>query len=208
MKLALVKYNAGNIASINHALQRLGVSAIVTDDVQVIKNSDKVIFPGVGEASSAMHSLKLSGLNEIIPTLKQPVLGICLGMQLMCSFTEENNTEGLGVFPHRLKKFTKVDCGNDIIVPHMAWNKLSSLKGVLFKGVDEGSMVYFAHSYYAPLLRSEDLSSSEDFKNTSICSYGISFCSSLEKDNFFGVQFHPEKSAVVGEKILRNFCNI
>jgi imidazole glycerol-phosphate synthase subunit HisH len=194
MNVVVVKYNAGNIASVVHALNRIGASVRLSDEVEVIAAAERVVFPGVGEASSAMAYLRSQGLDQVLPRLRQPVLGICLGMQLMCAYTEENDTHGMGIFSPYLKKFS----APSLAVPHMGWNALSSLKGPLFEGIEEESYVYFAHSYYAPLVA----------ETSSGCSYGTTFSASLEKDNFYGVQFHPEKSAAAGELILRNFLRL
>jgi glutamine amidotransferase len=193
MKLSIVNYGAGNIKSIQFAFQRLGYKAVLSDDPDEILNSDKVIFPGVGEASSAMNKLKTSGLDQVIPELTQPVLGICLGMQLMCSHTEEGNTDGLGIFHTDVKKFNQ-----NLKVPQMGWNVIRNLKSDLFKGIEDGSYMYLVHSYYA-----EDCS--ETIASTD---YGINYASALENDNFFGVQFHPEKSSTMGERLLLNFLNL
>jgi len=190
MKLTIVNYGAGNIKSIQFAFQRLGYTAILTDDPEEIKASDKVIFPGVGEASSAMTKLKQSGLNELIPKLKQPVLGICLGMQLMCNHSEEGDTKGLGIFDVNVKRFS-----NKVKVPQMGWNTISNLKSDLFKGIKEKDYMYLVHSYYAEQC-SEAIATSN---------YELDYASALENKNFFGVQFHPEKSSKVGEKLLQNF---
>ena len=190
MKIVILKYNAGNIHSVRLALQRQGIDPIVTDDAGEILRADKVIFPGVGEARSAMTYLKSKNLFDLIPSLSQPVLGICLGLQLMCHHSEENDTAGMGIFSANVKKFPP---GGK--VPHMGWNALLNLKGALFNQVDEGSYAYFVHSYYAE----------ETAYATAITSHSVSFSSAFEKDNFFAVQFHPEKSARVGEQILRNF---
>ena len=190
MKIVILKYNAGNIHSVRLALQRQGIEPVVTDDAEEIRQADKVIFPGVGEAHSAMTYLKSKNLYDLIPSLSQPVLGICLGLQLMCRHSEENDTTGMGIFPADVKKFPPVGK-----VPHMGWNALLNIKGVLFNQVDEGSYAYFVHSYYAE----------ETTFATAVTSHTVSFASAVEKDNFFAVQFHPEKSARVGEQILRNF---
>jgi glutamine amidotransferase len=193
MKIVIINYGAGNIQSIKFALKRLGVEAILSDNETEIRNAAKVIFPGVGEASSAMKKLNASGLDEIIPTLKQPVLGICLGMQLLCNSSEEGNTNGLGVFDVNVIKFS-----NDLKVPQIGWNQISNLKSALFKGVSESEFMYLVHSFYAPLCK-ETIATSE---------YGIQYSSALQKDNFYGVQFHPEKSSTAGEQILKNFLNL
>lgn len=185
----IIKYNAGNIRSVLFALERLGVEAIVTDDHDLIRNASHVIFPGVGAANSAMPYLMERGLDELMKSLTQPFLGICLGMQLMCAHTEEGDTECLGIFDLPVKKFTQGK------VPHMGWNSLRQLKSPLMQGLNEGDYCYFVHSYYAAL--SDDAIALTD--------YGVSFSSALHKNNFYGVQFHAEKSAAVGEKILKNF---
>jgi glutamine amidotransferase len=193
MKLSIVNYGAGNIKSIQFAFQRLGYDAILTDNPEEIITSDKVIFPGVGEASSAMVKLKQSGLDQLIPTLKQPVLGICLGMQLMCSHSEEGNTTGLGIFDVNVKRFS-----NNVKVPQMGWNTISNLKSDLFKGIKEKEYMYLVHSYYAELCEASIATSD----------YELEYASALENDNFFGVQFHPEKSSKAGEQLLKNFLKL
>jgi glutamine amidotransferase len=193
MKIVIIDYGAGNIQSIKFALKRLGYNAILTDSETEIRIADKVIFPGVGEASSAMTKLKASGLDKVIPSLKQPVLGICLGMQLLCNSSEEGNTNGLGVFDVNVIKFS-----NDLKVPQIGWNQISNLKSSLFKNVTENEFMYLVHSYYAPLCE-EAIATSE---------YGIQYTSALKKDNFYGVQFHPEKSSTAGEQILKNFLEL
>ena len=193
MKIAIINYGAGNIQSIKFAFQRLGYEAILTHDEDEIKNADKVIFPGVGEASSAMKMLRQSGLDTLIPQLKQPVLGICLGMQLMCHSSEEGNTEGLGIFDTDVVKFSK-----EVKVPQIGWNEISNLKTDLFKGILEKDHIYLVHSFYAPLSK-ETIATSD---------YGLSYSAALAKNNFYGVQFHPEKSSLVGEQILINFLEM
>lgn len=193
MKLIIIDYGAGNIKSIQFAFKRLGVEAILTNDIDAIKSADKVIFPGVGEASSAMKMLIESGLHEIIPTLKQPVLGICLGMQLMCNFTEEGNTKGLGIFDVTVKRFS-----NNVKVPQMGWNVIKELKSQIFSGIKENEFMYLVHSYYAELC--EETIAKTDYK--------LEYSSALQKDNFYGVQFHPEKSGNEGAKILENFIKL
>ena len=193
MKIAIIDYGAGNIQSIQFALNRLGFEGILTNYPDEIQSADKVIFPGVGEASSAMNKLKNSGLNELIPTLKQPVLGICLGMQLMCNHTEEGNTNGLGIFDTNVFRFS-----NQVKVPQMGWNTIYHLKTPLFSGIKEKEFMYLVHSYYAPL--------SKNTISTTI--YEREFSTALQRDNFFGVQFHPEKSGILGEKIIKNFLNL
>ncbi|MFC0605651.1 imidazole glycerol phosphate synthase subunit HisH [Winogradskyella pulchriflava] len=193
MKLTLVNYGAGNIKSIQFAFQRLGFEAVLTNNPEEIVASDKVIFPGVGEARNAMTKLKQSGLDQLIPTLKQPVLGICLGMQLMCNHTEEGNTPGLGIFDVNVKRFS-----NKVKVPQMGWNTISNLKSDLFKGIKEKEYMYLVHSYYAEQC-DESIATSD---------YELEYASALENDNFFGVQFHPEKSSKAGEQILKNFLEL
>ncbi|CAM1343504.1 imidazole glycerol phosphate synthase subunit HisH [Tenacibaculum amylolyticum] len=193
MKLVIIDYGAGNIKSIQFAFKRLGVDAVLTNNVDEIKNADKVIFPGVGEASSAMRKLRESGLDSVIPTLKQPVLGICLGMQLMCNSSEEGNTKGLGIFDVAIKRFS-----NTVKVPQMGWNTITDLESDLFEGVKENEYMYLVHSYYAE-------NCAEAIATTT---YGISYATALQKDNFYGTQFHPEKSGVEGEKILKNFLEL
>ena len=193
MKLIIIDYGAGNIKSIQFAFKRLGVDAILSSNIDEIKTADKVIFPGVGEASSAMKMLQESGLDKIIPTLKQPVLGICLGMQLMCNFSEEGNTNGLGIFDVEIKRFS-----NAVKVPQMGWNTVSNLKSALFTGVKEKEFMYLVHSFYA--------------KNCKECiattTYETAYAAALQNDNFYGVQFHPEKSSSAGEQLLKNFLEL
>lgn len=193
MKIAIIKYNAGNIQSVLYALERLGVTATVTDDPSVLATSDKVIFPGVGEASSAMAFLKARNLDQLICSLKQPVLGICLGMQLMCQHSAENDTPCLGIFDEQVLAFKSNEA--TIKVPQIGWNTITNLKTGLFNGVAENCFTYFVHGYYAGL------------GNNSIATtnYILDYSSALQKNNFYGVQFHPEKSAAVGEKIIQNF---
>ncbi len=193
MKLVLIDYGAGNIKSIQFAFKRLGAVAVLSNDPNEIRNADKVIFPGVGEAGSAMQKLRESGLDRLIPTLKQPVLGICLGMQLMCETTEEGSTIGLGIFDTSVKKFSR-----ELKVPQMGWNTITDLKSNLFKGIPEDAYMYAVHSYYA-----------EDSKYAiAKTTYGPTYASALQRENFYGVQFHPEKSGVSGAKILQNFLNL
>ncbi|MEX6687351.1 imidazole glycerol phosphate synthase subunit HisH [Danxiaibacter flavus] len=193
MKLTIIKYNAGNIQSVLYALERIGMEAVVTDDHQLIREADKVIFPGVGEASSAMKYLKERGLDTLIKSLQQPVLGICLGMQLMCKYSEENNTDCLGIFDEQVRKFVPQ---NGEKVPQIGWNNIYDLKSPLFSNVAEESYCYFVHGYAASL--------GEHTIGTT--NYIQPYSSALHKDNFYGVQFHPEKSATVGEQIIKNFC--
>ncbi len=193
MKVAIIKYNAGNIHSVRLALQRLGIEPVVTDDVSEITSADKVIFPGVGEASSAMKYLTHRKLDQLLLELKQPVLGICLGLQLMCQWSEENDTKCLGIFPANVLKFPPKNK-----VPHMGWNTITSLKGALFNNVADNSYVYFVHSYFAEYLP-EAIGQTE---------YIMPFSSSLQKNNYYAVQFHPEKSGKIGETILKNFLEL
>lgn len=191
--IAIIKYNGGNVNSVQNALNRSGAESIITDDLELIKNADKVIFPGVGEASSTMKTLKEKGLDQLIPTLKQPVLGICLGMQLMCKNNEEGNTVGMGIFDINVKKFPAEN-----IIPHMGWNTISDLKSTIYSGIKEESDVYFVHSFYCEL--------SEN--TTSVCDYILPFSASLQKDNFYAMQFHPEKSGEIGSRLLQNFLKL
>ena len=197
MKIVIINYGAGNIQSIKFAIKRLGYDAVLSHDVAEIQNADKVIFPGVGEASSAMRKLRDSGLDTIIPTLKQPVLGICLGMQLMCHSSEEGHTGGLGIFDVDVVKFRSRNPNEGIKIPQIGWNRIENLNSKLFQNVKE-DFVYLVHSYYAPIC--------EDTIAT--CSYGVNYSAALQKDNFYGTQFHPEKSSEVGERILRNFLSL
>jgi imidazole glycerol-phosphate synthase subunit HisH len=196
-KVAIIKYNAGNIFSVVNALERLNVKYILTDDEDKIRSADKVIFPGVGEASSAMAYLKSKGLDSIIKSLKQPVLGICLGMQIMCAHSEENNTDCLNVFNLKVRKFENI-IGHNIKIPHMGWNEIQELKSPLFKNIKEATHVYFVHSYFAEL-------SEYSIAN---CNYILDFSAALQKDNFYGVQFHPEKSGDIGAAIIQNFLDL
>ena len=193
MKLVIINYGAGNIKSIQFAFKRLGVDAVLSNNPEEILAADKIIFPGVGEASTAMKMLKESGLSDLIPKLKQPVLGICLGMQLMCKTTEEGNTKGLGIFQTDVKRFD-----HSVKVPHMGWNVIKDLKSDLFKGLKENEYMYLVHSYYAEHCN-------ETIAKTD---YGLNYASALKHNNFYGVQFHPEKSGTEGAKILQNFLNL
>ncbi len=194
MNIVIVKYNAGNIQSVQYALERIGATALVTDDHELIRSADKVIFPGVGEASTAMSYLKSRSLNTLIKELEQPVLGICLGMQLMCKHSEENDTECLGIFDEQVKLFQPQQDVN-LKVPQIGWNTIGDLSTVLFKEVPENSYCYFVHGYYA----------AKGAHTIATTDYVQPYSSALHRDNFYGVQFHPEKSAGVGEKILSNF---
>ena len=195
MKLAIIKYNAGNIQSVITALERLGVDGEVTDNAEKIWSADKVIFPGVGEASSAMASLRQNGLDAVIRDLKQPVLGICVGMQLLCKHSEENNTDCLGIVPVQVRKFKRQL--DKIKIPQVGWNTIYDLKSELFAGVKENSYIYNVHSFYA-----------EDGDYTiAKCNYGLEYAAAVKKDNFYGVQFHTEKSAETGDRIIKNFLD-
>ena len=190
MNIVIIDYGAGNIKSIQFAFNRLGSNAILTSDAKTIQEADKVIFPGVGEASHAMKMLKASGLDQLIPTLKQPVLGICLGMQLMCNSSEESNTKGLGIFKVEVKRFS-----NKVKVPQMGWNTITHLNSDLFKGISQGEYMYLVHSYYAEQCK----------ESIATTNYEINYASALQHENFYGVQFHPEKSSAAGEQLLNNF---
>jgi len=191
--IAIIKYNAGNVKSVYNAVTRLGYDAIITDNFTEIQQADKVIFPGVGEASSAMKYLKEKGLDQVIKNLKQPTLGICLGQQLMCEYSEEGNTDCLNIFPIKVKLFPKTE-----IVPHMGWNTITALKSTLFNKVNEASDVYCVHSFYCEL---------SDY-TIAKTDYILEFSAALQKDNFYATQFHPEKSAGIGEQILENFLSL
>lgn len=193
MNIAIIKYNAGNIQSVLYALERIGIEAIVTDDPEKIKTADKVIFPGVGEASTAMQYLRQRKLDMLIKDLKQPVLGICLGMQLMCRYSEENDTNCLDIFDVTVKKFKTTDPA--IKIPQIGWNSIYNLKTSLFRSVPENSFIYSVHSYYAELCD----------ETIATCNYIQPYSAGLKKNNFWGLQFHPEKSANIGEQILKNF---
>ena len=190
MEIVIIKYNAGNIRSVDVALKRLGVDALLSDDHQIIRTADKVIFPGVGEASTTMQYLRARKLDRVIRELTQPVLGICLGLQLMCSFSEEGETQCLGIFEEPILKF---ETGKK--VPHMGWNQIAELKGSLFSDSLCDEYMYFVHSYYAPV----------GPDTTAVTDYSGNFSAALEKDNFFATQFHPEKSGMAGEEVLKNF---
>jgi imidazole glycerol phosphate synthase, glutamine amidotransferase subunit len=196
MKVAIIKYNAGNICSVMNALNRIGVEAEITADEGKLRTAQKVIFPGVGEAQTTMRYLQENGMDKIIKGLKQPVLGICLGMQLMCRYSEEGNTQGLGIFDADVKRF--IPTKHDEKVPHMGWNTISNYNGGLFKGFTKEEFVYFVHSYYVPV----------NEYTAAVTNYIHPFSASLHKDNFYATQFHPEKSGAVGERILRNFLEL
>ncbi len=193
MKIVIINYGAGNIQSIKFAIQRLGYEAVLSSDAQEIRSADKVIFPGVGEASSAMAKLKETGLDKVIPTLKQPVLGICLGMQLMCNGSEEGETSGLGIFDVDVVRFRE-----SVKVPQIQWNTITDLKSQLFNDIAEDSFIYMVHSYFAPVTE----------ETIATCNYGTDYSAAFAKANFYGTQFHPEKSSAVGERILKNFLQI
>jgi glutamine amidotransferase len=202
MNVAIVKYNAGNVQSVLFALQRLGVNAIVTDDHEQLRSADKVIFPGVGHADSAVQYLRKSGLDQLIISLQQPVLGICLGLQLLCQSSEEGDTKCLGIFDTVVKKF-QVDSASTkneetFKIPHMGWNTITKLSSPLMEGLKEDSYMYFVHGYFAELC-SQTIATTD---------YIVPFSAALQKNNFYGVQFHAEKSAIMGEKILSNFLKI
>lgn len=196
MVVTIVKYNAGNIQSVLFALERIGVQAVVTDDVEKLQSADKVIFPGVGEASTAMNYLKERNLDKVIKDLKQPVLGVCLGMQLMCAYSEENDTTCLGIFEENVLRFDGIAA--NLKVPQMGWNNIYNLKSSIMKNVQEDSYCYFVHSYYAALGQ----------HTIATTDYTKPFSAALNKNNFYGVQFHTEKSAEAGAQILKNFINI
>lgn len=193
MNVAIVKYNAGNVCSVDYALRRLGVEARLTADETELRKADKVIFPGVGEAGTTMAYLHASGLDQVIRSLCQPVLGICLGMQLMCNHSEEGDAQGLGIFDVDVKHFRPQR--HEDKIPHMGWNTLSATRGELFAGFDKEEYVYFVHSYYVPLCEG----------TAAVADYIHPFSAALQKDNFYATQFHPEKSGSVGERILHNF---
>lgn len=193
MKIVIINYGAGNIQSIRFAIQRLGYEAVLSHNPEDIETADKVIFPGVGEASSAMKKLRASGLDDLIPNLKQPVLGICLGMQLMCNSSEEGNTEGLGIFNVEVVRFS-----NTVKVPQIGWNEISNLKSGLFKGIGEEEYIYLVHSYYAPICKD----------TIAVSEYELNYSAALGRANFYGTQFHPEKSSDGGERILQNFLEM
>ena len=196
MKVAIVKYNAGNIRSVINALKRLGVDPLSTDDAEALRTSDRVLFPGQGEAGSTMAYLKAHELDNVIRSLRQPVLGICVGMQLMCRHSDENDTDCLGIFPTDVKRFQPTT--HEQKVPQMGWNTIEDLKSPLFRNIDNGEFVYFIHSFYVPC---------NEF-SIATTDYITPYCSALHKDNFFATQFHPEKSGRIGEQILKNCLEI
>lgn len=198
MSVAIIKYNAGNIRSVDYALRRLGVEPIITADKRQLQQADCVIFPGVGEAATTMNYLRASGMDQVILNLTQPVLGICLGMQLMCRHSEEGNAEGLGIFDVEVKRFVPIK--HEDKVPHMGWNTIGQTCGALFDGFveEKEKYVYFVHSYYVPLCE----------RTSAVTEYIHPFSAALQKDNFFATQFHPEKSGRVGERILGNFLSL
>jgi glutamine amidotransferase len=195
MNVVVVRYHAGNVQSVLFALQRIGVQATLSSDPEVITKADKVIFPGVGEASSTMKELRATGMDKLVCGLKQPVLGICLGLQLMCKHSEEGNVDCLGIFDLQVKKFIP---GGDMKVPHIGWDAICNLKGPLFKNIKDAAFVYYVHSFYAELGKD----------TIGLTSYINPFSASLNRDNFYAVQFHPEKSGPVGEAILKNFIEL
>jgi glutamine amidotransferase len=196
MKVAVLKYNAGNIRSVDYALKRLGVDAVITGDEEELRAADKVIFPGVGEAATTMEYLRAHGMDRLIKELRQPVLGICLGMQLMCAHSEEGDADCLGIFDTEVKRF--VSYKHEDKVPHMGWNTIAQTNSGLFKGFDKGEFVYFVHSFYVPVNKD----------TAAVTNYILPFSAALHKDNFYATQFHPEKSGAVGERILRNFLEL
>ena len=196
MKIVIIKYNAGNIRSVDYALKRFGVNAIITSDEEEIRSADKVIFPGVGEAETTMRFLRSNGMDKLIKELKQPVLGICLGMQLMCKHSEEGNVDCLGIFDTDVKRF--ISQKHEDKVPHMGWNTIANTNSDLFQGFVKDEFVYFVHSFYVP----------ENDCTAAVTDYIHPFSAALHKDNFYATQFHPEKSGSVGERILRNFLNL
>lgn len=202
MEVIIVKYNAGNVQSVLHSLERLGVEATVTDDTAQIMTADKVIFPGVGEASTAMRYLKERKLDRVIKNLKQPVLGICLGMQLMCKHSEENNADCLGIFDLNVKKFAspmrRAGEGMRLKIPQIGWNNIYNLPSPLFEKINEQDYVYFVHSYFVE----------KSVQTIATANYGLEYSAAIHKDNFYAVQFHPEKSAAVGQRIIKNFIEL
>lgn len=195
MKVAIIKSSSGNVQSVANAVRRLGIDPSLTDDPAELASADRVIFPGVGEASSAMEYLRDRGLDAAIRSLTQPVLAICLGMQLLCEYSEEGDTEGLGIFPYKVCRFVSTE----LKVPHMGWNTIENIKKMpLFQNVTDGERMYFVHSYFVPRVE----------ETTAECDYGERFSAAIVRNNFYGVQFHPEKSGRVGAEILRNFLTL
>ena len=190
MKFVQIDYGAGNVKNIQFAFERFGISPVLSSDPEEIRSADKVIFPGVGEASSAMAKLRRTGLDLVIPSLEQPVLGICLGMQLLCETSEENKTRGLGIFSEKVKRFS-----SSVKVPQIGWNRIYNLDSHLFDAISENEFMYLVHSYYVPLCD----------ETIAVCDYEIPYSAAIRKDNFYGVQFHPEKSSIAGEQLLKNF---
>lgn len=195
MKTVIIKYNSGNVTSVAFALERLGLEAIISDEAEIIRTADKVILPGVGEASSAMNFLREKKLDKVIVSLKQPLLGICLGMQLLCDYSEEGNTNCLGIVTGNIRKFSGDE---NLKVPQMGWNKVYGLKSALFDGIQNEEYMYFVHGYYLE----------NNINAISSTNYGVAFSSGVNKDNFYGVQFHPEKSGIAGSRILENFIKL
>jgi glutamine amidotransferase len=196
VKTVIIKYNAGNICSVDYGLKRLGITPVITDDPEIIRTADKVVFPGQGEASTTMNYLRGRGLDRLICELKQPVLGICIGMQLMCRRSEEGNTDCLGIFDADVKRFAPQR--HEDKVPHMGWNSLSDMRGKLFDGLSDNPYVYFVHSYYVSV--TNDTAATSDYVHP--------FSAAMHRDNFYATQFHPEKSGETGEVILKNFIDL
>ncbi|MDR2681168.1 MAG: imidazole glycerol phosphate synthase subunit HisH [Tannerella sp.] len=196
MKVVIIKYNAGNICSVDYGLKRIGITPVITDDAECIRTADKVVFPGQGEASTTMNYLRERGLDRLICELKQPVLGICIGMQLMCRHSEEGDTDCFGIFDADVRRF--VPQRHEDKVPHMGWNSLTDMQGKLFEGLPDNSYVYFVHSYYVSV--TNDTAATSDYIHP--------FSAAMQRDNFYATQFHPEKSGSTGEMILRNFINL
>lgn len=194
MKVVIIDYNAGNVQSVLFALKRIGIEAELSSEVEVINSADRLVFPGVGEASSAMKILRERGLDKIIKELKKPVLGICLGMQLMAKYSEEGSTDCLGIFDTKVKRFTSVEHK----IPHVGWNTIGSLKNLLFENIKESEFMYFVHGFYVEK-NAWEISSTD---------YVAPFCSAMQKDNFYAVQFHPERSGDAGERVLKNFIDL
>ncbi len=196
--IAIIKYNAGNVQSVQHALHRLNTEAVITDDTAVLLKADKVIFPGVGHAGAAMASLRSKGLDEVIMRLRQPVLGICVGMQLLCSHSAEGDTKGLGIFDAEVCRFDHAVIPGTLKIPQTGWNTIYDYRSPLFAGLADDAFVYYVHSYYAT--PGADTIAKSD--------YGLTYSAALQKDNFYAVQFHAEKSATIGETILNNFLSM